>query len=178
MADISSIWSPSLGVGDWYFQVAETGLITDELGASILDQLGQALDDGLFSGSGDLVVGNDLGTAILISLFTDAEAGDDDVIPDGSGDPRGWWGDLGEDYKIGSKLWLLSRSKQTSTVLALAKLYIEQALQWLIDDGIAASVAVTTEFSKPGFLGALVQIYRANGTDASVRFDWAWQELN
>ncbi|WP_249516619.1 phage GP46 family protein, partial [Escherichia coli] len=32
-------------------------------------------------------------TQVLICLFTDARADDDDVIPDGSGDPRGWPGD-------------------------------------------------------------------------------------
>lgn len=178
MADISTVWSPSLGVGDWYFQVSEDGLVTDETGASILDDARLAINDGLFSGASDLVAGNDLGTAVLISLFTDAQAGDDDVIPDGSGDPRGWWGDQDEDVAIGSKLWLLSRSKQTATVLALAQHYIAEALQWLIMDGIAAAVDVTTEWTKPGFLGARVVIHRASGTVAAVQFDWAWKELS
>lgn len=178
MADISTVWSPSLGIGDWYLQLSADGMIVDETGASILDSDDAAINDGLFSGASDLLVGNDLGTAVLISLFTDAQAGPDDIIPDGSDDPRGWWGDLGEDRPIGSKLWLLSRSKQTSTVLALAKLYIEQALEWMIDDGIAASIDVAAEWSRPGFLGALVTIHRASGSAAAVRFDWAWKELS
>jgi phage gp46-like protein len=178
MADIQTVWSPSLGVGDWYFAVAKDGVITDENGFDILDSLDAPINDSLFGTASDLTVGNDLGTAVMISLFTDATAGADDVIPDGSGDPRGWWGDEGEDRPIGSKLWLLTRSKQTATVLALAKAYIEQALQWLIDDGVATSVGVATEWSRPGFLGGMVEISRSSGPRAAVRFDWAWKELN
>jgi len=37
-----------------------------------------------------LQIGNDLTTAMLISLFTDRQARDENVIPDGSDDPRGW----------------------------------------------------------------------------------------
>ncbi|POZ13451.1 hypothetical protein C3Z09_23375, partial [Lelliottia aquatilis] len=54
--------------------------------------------------SGDLQQGNDLETAIYISLFTDRLARDDDKI-DGT-DRRGWWADTGETYLIGSRLWL------------------------------------------------------------------------
>lgn len=44
-------------------------------------------------GNGDLVNGDDLQTAMIISLFTDRVARDDDDI-DGE-DRRGWWGDMG-----------------------------------------------------------------------------------
>lgn len=176
MVDIATLWSPSLGIGDWYVQVGEDGALTDNLGAPITDDSGMPIRDGLFGSATDLQMGDDLFTAVLISLFTDAQAGDDDIIPDASLDPRGWWGDLGEDLPIGSKLWLLTRSKQTADVLAKAKLYIEDALRWLVDDGAAASIAVTTEWTKPGMLGALVAIRRASGIDVSLRFDWAWKE--
>jgi phage gp46-like protein len=123
------------------------------------------------------MVGNDLGTAILISIFTDQTAGTDDVIPDRSGDPRGWWGDLGAAYPIGSKLWLRMRSKQTDVVLSLVKNDIETALEWLIDDGVASSIDVTVEWSRPGMLGARIVVNRTNGTNPAVNFDWAWTEL-
>jgi phage gp46-like protein len=178
MSDIAIVWSPSLGVGDWYYEVAADGLVTDENGNSIVDETGAPILDGLFSGATDLIVGNELGTAVMISLFTDAQADEDDTIPDGSADPRGWWGDLDEDRHIGSKLWLLSRAKQTNTTLALAQSYIGDALQWLIDDEVADSIDVFTEWSWPGFLGAQIVIHRSNGTTATVRFDWAWQDLS
>ena len=78
MADISSVWSPATGYGDWLAPAASPDLITDETGAAILDDADLALADGFFVGGGGLVVGNDLGTAILISLFTDRTADRDD----------------------------------------------------------------------------------------------------
>ncbi|ASV34410.1 phage baseplate protein [Candidatus Hamiltonella defensa] len=53
--------------------------------------------------------GDDLDTAVFISLFTDQQARADDTY-DGD-DRRGWWGDLGEDYCIGSRLWLIYRQR-------------------------------------------------------------------
>src|SRR5260370_260114 len=106
MSDTTIIWNPALGYGDWDMDGAQ------------------------------LVAGDDLLTAVYISLFTDRVASPDDVIPDGTQDPRGWWGDAGQDVLIGSRLWLLNRAKQTTETLNLAKDYITEALKWLIDDGV------------------------------------------
>lgn len=178
MSDISTIWSPSLGLGDWYVPPVVANLIIDEDGESIIDELGAAINDGLFAGGGDLRIGNDLGTAVLISLFTDGNASADDLLPDQSGDRRGWWGDLGADRPIGSKLWLRFRSKQTDVTLALVKNDIEQALRWLIDDGIAASIDVTTEWTRQGVLGCQIAIIRQTGPTAAVQFSWAWKDFD
>jgi phage gp46-like protein len=59
---------------------------------------------------GDVQSGDDLESAVLISLFTDRRAEASDVVPDGSNDRRGWWGDSGSLYLIGSRLWLLRRA--------------------------------------------------------------------
>jgi phage gp46-like protein len=177
MADIPIIWSPAEGIGDWHLAVFEDGIIVDDRGAPILDSDVGAVRDGVFLADGGAVIGNDLGTAILISLFTDATAGDDDAIPDGSDDPRGWWGDLGADRPIGSRLWLRMRSKQTDTVLALVKDDITHALAWLVDDGVAARVDAEAEWSRPGMLGVRIVVHRADGSTIAARFDWAWKEV-
>src|ERR1700750_2247663 len=58
-----------------------------------------------------------LATAIIVALGTDALADKDDILPDpDSTDRCGWWGNLDADliwggWDIGSKLWLLRRSK-------------------------------------------------------------------
>jgi phage gp46-like protein len=82
---------------------------------------------------------------MLMSLFTDRQARDDDVIPDGPNDPRGWWGDTNPLHPIDSRLWLLDRSKQTQEVLARAHDYIVEALQWMLDDGVLAFFDMTIE---------------------------------
>ncbi|WP_249189607.1 phage GP46 family protein [Burkholderia ambifaria] len=127
---------------------------------------------------GDLATGLDLETAVLVSLFTDRMANRDDPIPDGSGDPRGWWGDIGEDKPIGSRLWLLDRSKQTQEVLNNARDYIFEALQWLVDDGVVASIDVQTQWVRDTFLGAQVTLYQPTGPNVSMAYAWAWNQLS
>jgi len=56
--------------------------------------------------------------------------------------PRGsWWA----DPTLGSRLHELQREKNVARVERQARQYVELALQPLIDDGRAASVAVETE---------------------------------
>lgn len=87
--------------------------------------------------------GNEILTNIIASLFTDARASEDDILPNGGVDKRGWWGDSFSDKKIGSKLWLLSREKQLSSVLTRAQEYAEESLQWMIKERLIKSVTVT-----------------------------------
>jgi phage gp46-like protein len=89
-----------------------------------------------------------LATAVLISLFTRRLANPDDELPEPRGTREGWWADSFNDVKgdlIGSRLWLLGRSKTTDDALVLAKTYCEEALAWLIEDGVASSVACVVE---------------------------------
>lgn len=118
--------------------------------------------------------GNDLQNAVYISLFTDRVANPDDVIPDASQDPRGWWGDAGQDVAVGSRLWLLQRAKQTVETLNLAKDYIVEALQWLIDDGVVGSFDITVEWTAAGLLGANVVAHRPNSNQSAMQFFWNW----
>ncbi|HEX3809613.1 MAG TPA: phage GP46 family protein [Rhizomicrobium sp.] len=126
----------------------------------------------------DLKSGNDLETAVLISLFSDRLAKPDDAIPDNTDNPRGWWGDLDASKPMGSRLWLLERSKLSQKVAIAAQGYITEALQWLIDDGIASKVDVTTQLVPPSQLSVRVVITRATGAALSLNYAWAWQGLN
>ena len=133
---------------------------------------------------GDLGSDAGLETAIIISIFSDRRADDEDELPDvDSSDRRGWWGDLTFDLtdtgrdKIGSRLWLLERSKTSPEVLARAEQYIEEALQWLIEDGVAAKVEVEVE--RQGIVGSdilafSVKIYRKDGGVEAFNFSEQW----
>lgn len=147
MADITTVWDVANARGDWQLSGA------------------------------DLLSGNDLATAVLISLFTDRLAEASDTLPDSTGDRRGWWGDLGEDYPIGSRLWLLSRSKLTQQVANQAKDYCQEALQWLLDDGVAGSITIATTIILPRTLVVNIAITKADGTTQSLQFNWAWSQL-
>ncbi len=124
-----------------------------------------------------LTTGNDLRTAILISLFTDRIAAPGDVIPDGGNDPRGWWAD--DDVPIGSRLWLLRRAKQTKDTLQRAYDYIAESLQWLIDDKVVARFDIMTQWVRDTFLGAQIIAYKQDGTQlTSGLYTWAWSGVN
>ena len=129
---------------------------------------------------GDLQTGQDLETACLVSLFTDRLATPDFTPADGSTDRRGWWGDIYQPAPIGSNLWQLDRAKKTRDTLGLAKTYCEDALQWLIDDGVAASVAVDTRWiGGPGstMLGIAIAITQPDGSVSRFVYGWAWDNL-
>jgi phage gp46-like protein len=122
-----------------------------------------------------------LQTAIVLSLFSDRLAGDEDALPDGGTDRRGWWGDTFADLagdRIGSRLWLLEREKQTPAVLQRARDYARESLQWLLDDGVARSVEVDAEYPQLGMLALTVTITRAQGGAARFRFDNIWGASN
>lgn len=115
--------------------------------------------------AGDLVAEDSLRTAVILSLFLDRRANDDDILPNDSDDKRGWWADTVApmtDYgigggsasgdHIGSRLWLLSREKQLAGVLERARHYAEEALTWLVEDGVATAVQVTATNPRQGWL--------------------------
>jgi len=132
---------------------------------------------------GALQSGNDLQTAVLISLFTDRLATASDVLPDTTGDRRGWWGDLDQTVPIGSRLWLLSRSKLTQAVATAAKGYMDEALKWMLSDGVAAKVTNTASIASSAINGPpnilLLQpvIQQSDGTTFAPTYNWAWNQI-
>lgn len=129
--------------------------------------------------AGDLTTDDGLKTAVIVSLFTDRRARPDDRLPEEGADPRGWWGDAlarEADDQIGSRLWLLAREKRRPEVLARAREYTDEALAWLIRDGVAQAVTVTAEFTTEGWLALGIEIDRPGGP-SRLRFDHVWKAL-
>jgi phage gp46-like protein len=128
----------------------------------------------------DLAAGHDLETAAVLSLFTDRLALADDLLPDpGDGDRRGWWADWNASAgSIGSWLWLLSREKQLDEVRLRAEDYTREALQWMLDDHVADTVAVNAQWvgTAPGRLDIAVEISRDGALLLSRAFSWAWMQ--
>lgn len=122
----------------------------------------------------DLAKGHDLQTQFLISLFSDRQANADDILPDGTTDRRGWWGDTDEPVKIGSRLWLLERSKLSQEVAIKAQEYAREALQWMVDDGIVAAWELSTTIVKPNQLRLHAVAFRTKGDVQAKNSAWAW----
>jgi len=117
--------------------------------------------------------------SVIISLFTWRRANPDDELP--GTNKYGWWGDTYADTnndRIGSRLWLLSRSKLTAQTVLQAKEYAEEALQWLIDDGVAASVQVQSERWDLETLALGITLTRGDKTTINIRFSNAWDYIN
>ncbi len=144
MSDITTTWIVATGTGDWTIS------------------------------GGALASGNDLASAVLISLFTDRLADTDDVLPDSSTDRRGWWGDDGAEKPIGSRLWLLDRSRLNQAVCNTAAIYIREALQWILDDQVAAQLEVSTGINGRDRMDALVVLIRADGSRIPLQYSWVW----
>lgn len=115
--------------------------------------------------------------SVIISLFSWRRAERDDK----TAEPFGWWGDTWptvENDRIGSRLHLLRRSKLTNKTSLDARDYIQQALKWMTDDGVAARVDVQTERTGIDTLSAGVVIYQRDGAIHNITFDDIWSEIN
>jgi phage gp46-like protein len=119
-----------------------------------------------------LSYGNDLATAVIISIFTDAQADPSDVIPDNTTDPRGWWG--GE---IGSRVWLHARGKATPDLPGVVQQDVSDCLQWMIDDGVATGIDVAAAYTGAGQMVLQVTVRRGNGASLSLQFSNLWDSL-
>jgi phage gp46-like protein len=142
-----------------------TVFIDMEHGADLaLEQFALATDDGLE-------------TAVILSLFSDARANDDDALPIGQTDRRGWWADaypVEAGDRFGSRLWLLRAAKQLQQSLNDARQYAEESLVWLVDDGAAKKVEVETFIVRDEVMGMIVRIHRPDGTVTPIRFETLW----
>lgn len=115
--------------------------------------------------------------AVVISLFTWRKAGKDDAPEEANG----WWGDTFptvQNDRIGSRLYLLKRSKLTNKTPLKAREYITEALLWLTTDGVAARVDVTAARLGINAMSATTVISKRDGTTLSISFDDLWSELN
>jgi len=125
----------------------------------------------------------DLATAVTVSLFTDRLVEPTDPVPPNTDDRRGCWIDSYADIpgdRFGSRLWLLNRSKSDAALPLRAKGYILEALQWLIEDGVAGRIDAECAFLQGDQrrLGAVVTIWRPGVRNpVTIKFDWAWQDL-
>jgi len=172
MTDIATRWDRDRSFGDWSIMPANAVSWTDENGNSVVDENGQPLDTS-FTAGGVLAAGEDLFTAALISIFTDAAAGPDDKLPVGEeDDPRGWWAGA-----IGSKIWLRLRLRADDLTRAMIENDMGVALQWMLDDGVVTKIEISTEWARPGALSARILFHRTDGTRRAMSFTELWDNL-
>ena len=126
---------------------------------------------------------------VKVALLTWGLAATDDILPDpDSTDRCGWWGDLDAEtiwdgWPIGSKIWLLKRSKITpaearqGATLVLAEQYCMAALQPMIDKRICSHINVTATRASVERINVLVQVYRGPQMVIELRFQNLWDQI-
>lgn len=118
--------------------------------------------------------------AVLLSLFTWRRAEVDDVQP---GESRlGWCGDTLAPVagdRFGSRLWLLARENVTNKTMQRARDYAAEALQWLIDDGVATTIETEAErFGRNGIAMKVVLYRQDKRVLLDLRFADIWSAIN
>ncbi|ECF0258980.1 phage GP46 family protein [Salmonella enterica subsp. enterica serovar Agbeni] len=122
-----------------------------------------------------LSVDEGLVTLVLICLFTDIRADDDDELPDGSADRRGWPGDTYSDYPWGSKLWLLWREKLTESVRQRIEDYSRESLKPLIKENYARTTTVTATIVPYDRINLVVVLTRPDAADMTIEISKRWE---
>lgn len=120
-----------------------------------------------------------LADAVFRSLFSWSRARADDELPS-SGERFGWWGDLLSDQgqdAIGSRLWTLIRSVDTAETRLRAREACEEALQWMIDDGMCSAVDVQVEHYGMGQIAIGVTLTRDDGSQTQLNFAGLWNGI-
>lgn len=133
---------------------------------------------------GDLEKDRDLETAILLSLFTNRRAETSDkVIGDNRG---GFWGSkyINEfasnqtiTPQLGSRLWLLKGGKVTRDTLNFARIYANEALKWLIDDGAVKSIIVNPSALKTGGILLDIKVYKPDESSLTYSYGYIWSQI-
>jgi phage gp46-like protein len=130
-----------------------------------------------------------LATAVIVALGTNALADVADILPDpDSTDRQGWWGDLDAQliwnaWPIGSKLWLLKRSKITDatarqgSTMARVQNCIRAAIQPFVDRKICSGFDIWTTKVNTQRIDALIRIYRCPLPDIELQYAVLWDAM-
>lgn len=122
--------------------------------------------------TGDFIRDETLETFVLVSLFTNARVEPEDSL---DGDPMGFWGEELLGYNLGSKLWLLGRSKLVNQTFRLAEQYAKESLQPGIDTGLIESIESRAFKSAQNRLQLEVDLFKPSKDIEKYAYELYWQ---
>jgi len=134
------------------------------------------------TGTGDLVNGHAIETAVLICLMTDRRV-EPYELPEGESN-RGWPGDgfdmQAGDVPLGSKLWLLRRRALEPGIEVEAEDYAREALNTLLAQQVAVRADVTATAERANNRLVLdVALYGREGAAVyQKRFAVLWEQID
>lgn len=137
----------------------------------------------------DVLADEGLRTAVNLTLACDARC-EEDELPEGETDRRGWWGDqfAATPTNTGTKLWLLARAPRNDATLQRARQHVLDGLRLFIDDGIASQVDcvctfdtvanITHSASRSSDIALVIDltVSKPDGGQESFRYWYHWQK--
>lgn len=109
--------------------------------------------------TGDLIETKELLNQLIISLFTQKQATPEELKLYGFDENKGWWADALNASNIGSKFWLLSRSKNTKTLSQKIESFTRDALEWMIAEKLILSIEVSVKKTNNSFYFIEINLY-------------------
>lgn len=121
----------------------------------------------------DVDTGDDLKTACLVYLLSDATAEDEWQY---TFDKRGWCCDTDFERPIGSKIWQLSYMpvQDDNTYISTANSYVTEALSWLIDDNICKNVSVNSSLSGTFQKKLQINVSLTKADNTNIQYSYVW----
>lgn len=84
---------------------------------------------------------------------------------------HGWWA----DKELGSELWTLTEYSRSDELLSRVNEICKEALKWMIDDGVADIIDVSSSFSEDGTLRIEVQIIKDIKEALNFKYSYNWK---
>lgn len=133
----------------------------------------------LLVAGGDLYLGDDLYTSVGLSLFVNARDFNGGFDPRDITSRQGFWGDAFRISPLGSLLWKYRRSKSVPALLELVRSACQDALKWMVQDGVAGSVDVSTKWTSTLKDKMIIEVIikKPSGESVSLAYSFAWNQL-
>lgn len=125
---------------------------------------------------GDLVLSDSLHMSVILSIasFCRNESYEGAAILEPS--IGGWWADSINEIPIGSRLWTLFRNKLDKVNLDNANELVKESLKWMVDDGVAKEVNVSSGFGKDRNTAEFViDIVKPSGDKEQFKYETNWE---
>ncbi len=119
---------------------------------------------------------NALHSAVIMQLFSDRRLpNDQDATLTDPFERGGWWGDYFAPFPLGSYLWTLYRGFLNENTVNLARRYVREALQPLLDQGAAVRQDNIVQIDK--LRQYLIIIPRLYAQDGAVLYQQQFQRM-
>ena len=125
---------------------------------------------------GDLVLSNSLQMSVILSIASWRRSDNYEGSARLDSSIGGWWADALNDIPLGSRLWTLFKEKLNNVTLENAKKLVKEALQWMIDDGVAKDVSVSAGIGNNRNTAIFeVGIVKPSGNEETFQYEINWE---